>query len=184
MASMSFLDGAGTDPARRSVSPEFLRQMGAHPCACLCCSGRDMVFNRLDGAVKNVHTMNMCAFTRKSVRFSDIGRIDAPQICALPGVLDDISRDGCRIHYMFPVVVDLENDYELKITPASSPMRPFRLICHPQWVNEDKGMTEIGFSFLRSPDYSRLIEYVNNLDFNAESQDVNKQIINFVCQFV
>jgi hypothetical protein len=178
---MSFLDGAGTDPAHGIGSPEFLRQgtrilrlpVPLYP-----------GFYRLDGAVKNVHTMNMCAFTRKSVRFSDIGRIDAPQICALPGVLDDISRDGCRIHYTFPLVVDLENDYELKITPASSPMRPFRLLCHPQWVNEDKGMTEIGFSFLRSPDYSRLIEYVNNLDFNAESQDVDKQIINFVCQFV
>ncbi|MFA6856606.1 MAG: hypothetical protein WCR31_05295 [Treponema sp.] len=126
----------------------------------------------------------MCAVMRKSMRFSDIGRIDAPQICVLPGVLDNISRDGCKIHYMFSVVIDLENDYEIKITPASSPMKPFTLLCHPQWVKEDKGITDIGFSILRSPDYSRLIEYVNNLDSDAEELDVNTQIVNSVCRFV
>jgi hypothetical protein len=126
----------------------------------------------------------MCAVIRKSLRFADIGRIDAPQICALPGVLDNISREGCKIHYMFPVVLDLENDYEIKVTPASSPMRPLLLLCHPQWVKEDKGITEIGFSILRSPDYSRLVSYVDNLDSDAEELDVDKQIVNSVCRFV
>jgi hypothetical protein len=126
----------------------------------------------------------MCAVMRKSMRFADIGRIDAPQICALPGVLDNISREGCKIHYMFPVVIDLENDYEVRITPSSSPMKPFTLLCHPQWVKENKGITEIGLSILRSPEYSRFVEYVNNLDSDAEELDVNRQIVNSVCQFM
>lgn len=121
---------------------------------------------------------------RKFTRFADIGRVDAPQLCALSGVLDNISREGCKIHYTFPVVVDLENDYELKITPAASPLKPLVLLCHPQWVKEDKGSTEIGFSILRSPDYTRLTEYVRNLGAEQDSQDVSKQIVGSVCQFV
>jgi hypothetical protein len=138
----------------------------------------------LDLPAKNIHTVNMCAVMRKSVRFADIGRIEAPQICALPGILDNLSREGCKIHYMFPVVVDLENDYEIKIMSAGHPLKPFVLLCHPQWVKEDKGITEIGFSILRSPDYARFLEYVNNLDSDAEALDVNKQIVNSVCQFM
>lgn len=141
-------------------------------------------FPLLDSAAKNIHTVHMCAVMRKSMRFADIGRIDAPQICVLPGVLDNISREGCKIHYTFPVVLDLDNDYEIKITPASCPMKPLTLLCHPQWVKEDKGITEIGFSILRSPDYSRLLGYVDTLGSNAEEMDVDRQIVNSVCQFV
>lgn len=129
----------------------------------------------------------MCAVLRKSTRFDDIGRVDAPQICALPGVLDNISQEGCKIHYTFPVVIDLDNDYEIRISPArtsGSSGRPFTLLCHPQWVREDKGSTEIGLSILRSKDYSRLAEYIKQLDSDAQNQDISAQISGSVCQFV
>ena len=52
---------------------------------------------------------------RLHTRYEEIGRITAPEICALPGILDDISLTGCKVHYSFPVVVDLENEYDVKL---------------------------------------------------------------------
>ena len=40
---------------------------------------------------------------RKNHRYPEIGRVIAPELCALPGILDNISFDGCKIH--FPVSV-------------------------------------------------------------------------------
>ena len=63
---------------------------------------------------------------RQHIRYEEIGRVNAPEICALPGILDDISSEGCKIHYTFPVVVDLETEYEIKLSPLhgsnSSPL--------------------------------------------------------------
>ena len=39
-------------------------------------------------------------------------------ICALPGILENISREGCKICYQFAVSVDMDTDYEAKITFA------------------------------------------------------------------
>ena len=47
---------------------------------------------------------------RLHTRYEEIGRVTASELCALPAVLDDISLNGCKIHYSFPVVVDLENE--------------------------------------------------------------------------
>ena len=125
---------------------------------------------------------------RKSVRYDDIGRIDAPQICALPGVLDNISKEGCKVHYPFAVVVDLDSDYEIKVMPSriagEMHKAPFTLLCHPRWVKEDKGITEIGFRILRSPDSVHLSEYIASLSDAAEDQTVENQIVGSVCQVV
>ena len=137
---------------------------------------------------KNGHTVIMCAAARKSIRYDDIGRIDAPQICALPGVLDNISREGCKVHYPFPVVIDLDSDYEIKVMPSritgEARKTAFTLLCHPRWVKEDKGATEIGFSILRSPDSVHLFDYVAGLSDAADEQTVEKQIVGSVCQVV
>lgn len=113
--------------------------------------------------------------TRKSTRYDEIGRIDAPQICAVPGVLENISKDGCKVHFPVPVALDIENDYELVMTPASTVggaagMR-FTLLCHPQWAQEGKGSTEIGFAILRSPDYPRFAEFVQTVEDKAAEGD-------------
>jgi hypothetical protein len=50
---------------------------------------------------------------RHSERFDDIGRVEIPELCGISATLENISKDGCKIHYSFPVVVDLENDYDM-----------------------------------------------------------------------
>jgi hypothetical protein len=51
---------------------------------------------------------------RNSTRFKEIGKITSQELCALPGILDDISASGLKVHYAFPVVVDLENEYDME----------------------------------------------------------------------
>lgn len=102
---------------------------------------------------------------RRHTRYEEIGRITAPEICALPGILDDISVKGCKVHYSFPVVVDLENEYEVKISPLhGSNTSPLNLICTPQWVNETGGNTFIGFRIQYSPDVHKLESFIKHLE--------------------
>lgn len=102
---------------------------------------------------------------RLHTRYDEIGRVTAPEICALPAVLDDISLTGCKLHYSFPVVVDLENEYELKISPLHSSVHsPLNLICTPQWVKEQDGSTFIGFKIQYSPDAHKLKTFISQLE--------------------
>lgn len=102
---------------------------------------------------------------RLHTRYEEIGRITAPDICALPGILDDISLNGCKVHYSFPVVVDLENEYEVKLSPLhSSNTSPLNLILSPQWVNEHGGNTYIGFKIHYSPDAHKLEQFIKHLE--------------------
>ena len=102
---------------------------------------------------------------RLHTRYEEIGRITAPEICALPGILDDISLNGCKVHYSFPVVVDLENEYDIKISPLhGSNSSPLNLICSPQWVNETGGNTYIGFKIHYSPDAHKLEQFIKYLE--------------------
>lgn len=106
----------------------------------------------------------MCE-NRQQARFKEIGRIISPEICALPGILDDISAAGCKVHYSFPVVIELENEYEIKIAPTRTHEEaPLKLICIPQWVNERDGSTYIGFKIIYSPDANRLSEFIQYLE--------------------
>lgn len=109
---------------------------------------------------------------RKESRYLDIGRVDVIDICSLPGVLDDISLSGCKVHFPVPVMVDMENDYEVRIRPANQiPMEQLVLICHPQWKNINGVVAQIGFSILRSPDTPQLTAYINHLQKKAEDSD-------------
>jgi len=108
---------------------------------------------------------------RQQTRFEEIGRVTAPEICALPGVLDDISSSGCKIHYSYPVVVDLENEYEVKISPLhSGDAAPLNLICIPQWVKEQEGNTFIGFKIQYSPDANRLNSFIEHMEEISKDQ--------------
>lgn len=76
---------------------------------------------------------------RISTRYSEIGRVTAPELCALPGILDNISATGCKIHFPVSVVVDLEVEYMIKIQLTRSPEEPpLQLMCKPMWVSEIK----------------------------------------------
>ncbi|MBQ9239687.1 MAG: hypothetical protein IJ191_10350 [Treponema sp.] len=125
----------------------------------------------------------MDAFTeRKSERFSDFGRAFAPDLCPLPGVLDDVSLHGCKVHFPLSVTVDFDNDYPLIIQPSSQRDEKLELLCHPQWSKQDGGVTDIGFSILPSHDYTRFTEYIGCLMHAALPQE--SQIVGSVCHFV
>ena len=106
----------------------------------------------------------MAEENRQHTRYEEIGRIVAPEMCALPGVLDDISSAGCKIHYSFPVSINLENEYEIKLSPLhNGDQSPLNLICLPQWIKEQDGNTYIGSKIQSSPDAKRLEKFINQL---------------------
>lgn len=108
---------------------------------------------------------------RQHTRYEEIGRVSAPELCALPGVLDDISVNGCKIHYSFPVSVNLDNEYEVKLSPLHhGDQAPLNLICLPQWVKESSGNTYIGFKILYSPDANRLKTFIQQLEDLSKDQ--------------
>lgn len=108
---------------------------------------------------------------RQFLRYKEIGRAVVPELCALPAVLDDISSTGCKIRYSFPVVVDLDAEYELKISPLHNEnQNPLNLICTPQWVQEIDGSTLIGFKILYSPDANKLNSFISRLEKIAKDQ--------------
>ncbi|MCR5401679.1 MAG: PilZ domain-containing protein [Treponema sp.] len=122
---------------------------------------------------------------RQTERFDDIGRVEAHSLCPLAGVLDNISAGGCKVHYNLPVVVDLENDYEVNITFARAASEgSLVLTCHPQWVHEENGTTEIGFKILPSKDLPRLLKYIEELGLDQVDSSIAHLITNSGCQLI
>lgn len=115
---------------------------------------------------------------RQDTRYQEIGRVDAPEICALNGILDDISETGCKVHFPCSVKVNPENEYTLKFTLSRYPEQaPLVLICKPVWINEEETETQIGFQHLFSPDEARLHEYISHLEeIEGDSFDVFRKI--------
>ena len=108
---------------------------------------------------------------RQFTRYEEIGKVNAPQLCALPGILDDISVSGCKIHYSFKVPVDMETEYEIKLSPLHhGDQTPLNLICLPQWVDESNENTVIGFKILYSPDANRLKTFIEQLENLSKNQ--------------
>lgn len=127
----------------------------------------------------------MSSTERSQQRFEDIGRFLAQELCALPGVLVDVSREGCKIRYSLPLELDMDNDYEAKITFARVASEgQFTLLCHPQWIHEDGDNTEIGFKILPSRDYTRLAKYIEQLDSESSDDDLSDEISDSSCQII
>ncbi|MCI5829681.1 MAG: hypothetical protein UHY90_03270 [Treponema sp.] len=124
---------------------------------------------------------------RGETRYAEIGRVDCEQISALPGVMDDISIAGCKVHFPFPVNVDEEREYTVFIQ-LSRPDFPDKLqmLCRPEWIYEkkDECQTEIGFSFLRSPDSPELARFIDTLKQKEESDDIKSLIIEDDADFI
>lgn len=105
-------------------------------------------------------------------RYPEIGRVVAPELCALPGILDNISYTGCKIHFPVSVVVDLEAEYMIKISLSRSVEdAPLQLMCKPMWVTENQGVTQVGLQILYSPDDARLREFVSYLEEMNDDDD-------------
>ena len=114
----------------------------------------------------------MAEENRRNPRYPEIGRVIAQELCALPGILDNISLTGCKIHFPVSVVVDLETEYMIKIALSRSiEEAPLQLMCKPMWASENKGSTQIGFEILYSPDDARLRDFVSYLQEMNEDDD-------------
>ncbi|NLM00299.1 MAG: PilZ domain-containing protein [Treponema sp.] len=101
---------------------------------------------------------------RKHMRYEDVARIEAPDICIFPGVLVDVSEQGCKVRFSVPVSVDMDNDYELKLYPThKSSVCSFVLIGHPVWNKTTTTYSEMGFKILHSPGKKHFLEYISNL---------------------
>ena len=80
---------------------------------------------------------------RAQERYTDFGRIECPEICIVNGVLDDISINGCKVHFAAPITINLENDYEVRVRLSRSSQEPLVLMCHPQWVKDQGNAADI-----------------------------------------
>lgn len=115
---------------------------------------------------------------RQSARYPEIGHIVAPELCSLPGIIDDISKEGCKVHYQFPIVVDLEREYEARLSPSKNAnSNPLNLIMTPQWAKESDGKTYIGFKFQFSPDENKLHVFIEHLKQLSEEDNEESEII-------
>lgn len=109
---------------------------------------------------------------RNNERYPEIGRVICPELCALPGILDNISLTGCKIHFPISMVVNLDNEYMIKISLSRSPEDPpLQCMCKPMWVKECANSTQIGLQILYSPDHARLHEFITYLK-NLEEKDM------------
>ena len=114
---------------------------------------------------------------RQNTRYKEIGHFLAQKLCLLPGVLDDVSLEGCKIHYQFPVDVEVDSEYEAQLSPSQYPAElPLKLICKTQWVKKSDEMTYIGFKILYSPDRKCLADFIQQLQ--SKNQDELTEIIN------
>ncbi|MCQ2590508.1 MAG: PilZ domain-containing protein [Treponema sp.] len=107
---------------------------------------------------------------RQDTRYCEIGRVIAPELCALNGILDDISLTGCKIHFPCIFQVNLDEEYNLKIALSRSPEdEPLQLLCRPIWIQHGATDTYIGMQNMYSPDENRLkgfIDFLEQLDTN------------------
>ncbi len=116
----------------------------------------------------------MKKITRKETRFSDIARFESGDLCALPGVLEDVSRNGCRVQFPVSVDLDMEKDYSAVVHfPEHGLKSSLKLVCHPQWLHKHDGKCDVGFSFLRSPDTPELM---NHIDFLTKEVSSDSEI--------
>lgn len=115
---------------------------------------------------------------RKDERFDDIGRVDAPELCVFPGILEDISMLGCKIRFPAVIELDLESDVELKVTPTRrDACQNLSLIGHPMWLHAENDATVIGFRFLRSPDSRILNKYIEKLALSAAEYEEEEEML-------
>ncbi len=113
-------------------------------------------------------------------RFEEIGRVNASQICALPGVLDDISYSGCKVHFPNPVNLDLDSDYKISVNFANSCLGSLDLMVHPMWRSEDSSETAVGFKILCSPDTPKLKAGIDFLKLQGKKSEEDGDIKNLI----
>mgnify|MGYP002627324147 FL=1 len=123
---------------------------------------------------------------RADERFEEFGKVEVEKLCALPGVLDDISVGGCRVHFPLPVTVNMEADYSLRIhISLGNRPRSLSITCQPLWQRLNGNETEVGFKILPSIDTPLLTEYLNNLQSRSQPDfDIGDLLVDSKASFV
>ena len=95
-------------------------------------------------------------------RFDTIGRVEAEEICAFPGTLQNISASGCKIRFPIHVSVDLDKEYELKIMFSQNKTTKEMLLIGQPVYQLGQETSELGFKFLRSPGTRMLDSFIQS----------------------
>ena len=115
---------------------------------------------------------------RKSTRFVEIGRVDAPDVCLFSGVLIDISSTGCKVKFPTNLELDTDCEYELKIICARKEFStPFILIAHALWIKNMDNSCEIGFNIIRSPSTRDFEKFISSLEEEKSILDEENQLL-------
>ena len=116
---------------------------------------------------------------RSAPRYEEKGRIDAEDVCALPGVLDDISSTGCKVRFPVPVTIDMERTYELRLKmPYKELPSTMTLEGRPQWQHQNSDSSSFGFSFVQTDDLQKLMEFIETL--KEKNTDDDEGIMNML----
>lgn len=89
---------------------------------------------------------------RQTPRYRDYARARIEDLSQLPGVLEDVSKTGCKVRFSHVFAVDTEREYIMTVQPACrSGFREFDLVVKPEWIHEHANSLDVGFSILHSP---------------------------------
>lgn len=110
----------------------------------------------------------MCNNNRQMPRFNDFARAKINGLCQLPGILEDVSKTGCKVRFPHSFEIDTDVEYTLTILPAlRSGIKEFELVVRPEWVCGKDDSFLIGFCILHSPgmrQYQKYVEILAQLD--------------------
>ena len=115
---------------------------------------------------------------RRAERYAEMGRVDAPTLCMLSGVLLDISSCGCKVRFPMCLEVDTDNEYELKIHSARKDYSSaFSLLATVAWTKNLEHSCEIGFNIIRSPSTPYFNEYIKSLKEEKAALDEEENLL-------
>lgn len=109
-------------------------------------------------------TVHMSIDNRQLPRFQDFARARINELCQLPGYLEDVSVNGCKIRFTHVFDVDTDREYTLTVLPAlRSGIGEFEVVVRPQWICRNPDSIDIGFYVLHCPGIRQFMKYVNIL---------------------
>lgn len=100
---------------------------------------------------------------RKFKRFEEMAKVTVPNLSQFSGVLVDVSKKGCKIHFNIFLNIEMGVEYEIIIYPVLAEVSSFVLIGEPVWVENKRQSTEIGFQFLPSTGIKAFEAYIDSL---------------------
>lgn len=112
----------------------------------------------------------MSITNRQLPRYRDFARARVTELSCMPGVIEDVSRGGCKVRFSHSIEIDSEREYSLTVHPCpGSGFTEFELVVRPQWSEVTEDSTEIGFTVLHSPGIRDFHRYVALLSEQEET---------------